>query len=194
MIINEITYTAKGQVAGTDDIITLQLWLVDRDGNRIGSQMISGHSAVLSGSVYQIDPIDVDSVWVEATDLDYDGHSVKFNNYEYSVPRTGSITRTFRIEPLGAPALTAVAVPEAETFTAATGLPMPGRGPISQEIIVDPATGRVIQRGGQIVDQPFPGDDRVVTGEYTPRAVGVGIGAGIIAVIVLLAVASRKKS
>ncbi len=138
MIVNEILYTAKGEAAAGDDIITLRLKFLDRDGNQIGSRMISGHSAVLNGTVYEVDAIDIDSVWVEATDLDYDGHSIKLNNYEYSLPRTGSVTRTFKIDPVGAPTVTAVAMPSAEKFTDVTGLPMPG----TQEA-VSPAAGAV---------------------------------------------------
>lgn len=128
MIINQITYTAKGQVAGLDDIITLRLKFIDRDGNVIGTAMISGHSMMLTPAVYEMEPIDVDSIFIEATDLDYEGHTLKFNNYEYTLPRTGSITRTYKIEPVGAPAVTELEVPEEEKWLEVTKLPMPGDG------------------------------------------------------------------
>ena len=125
MILNQITYTAKGQVSGLDDIITLRLKFFDRSGNVIGTSMISGHSIVLSPSVYELEPIDVDSIFIEATDLDYEGHTLQFGNYEYAIPRTGSITRSYRIEPVGAPSVTELAVPEQDKFLEVVGVEMP---------------------------------------------------------------------
>ncbi|KKK97655.1 hypothetical protein LCGC14_2650600 [marine sediment metagenome] len=40
MIINQIIYTANGEVAGLDDIITLRLKFLDRTGLVIGTMMI----------------------------------------------------------------------------------------------------------------------------------------------------------
>jgi len=128
MIINQITYAAKGQVAGLDDIITLRLKFFDRSGNVIGTSMISGHSILLTNSVYELEPIDVDSISVEATDLDYEGHTLKFNNYEYAIPMTGSVSRSYQIASVGAPVVTELAVPEREKFLEVVGLPMPGEG------------------------------------------------------------------
>ena len=128
MILNQVTYTAKGQVAGLDDIITLRLKFIDRAGNVIGTAMISGHSIVLTNSVYEMEPIDVDSIFIEATDLDYEGHTLKFNNYEYTLPRTGSLTRSYKIEPVGAPAVTELEVPEKDKWLDVVRLPWPGDG------------------------------------------------------------------
>lgn len=168
MIIDQIIYTAKGQVAGLDDIITLRLKLHDRAGAVIGTKMISGHSIVLTNTVHEIEPVDVDSILIEATDLDYEGHTLQFNNYEYTIPRTGSLTATFKVEPVGSPAVTVVSapgvsvmeaamypVPEAEKFTEVTGLPMPG--------------------------------------EVKPAAIGAGAGLVILGIVALLAFGGRKK-
>lgn len=126
MIIDRVTYLAKGEVAGLDDIITLRLKYIDRDGNVIGTQMISGHSPALNNTVYELTPMDVDKIWIEANDLDYEGHTIKIHNYEYTIPKTGSAKATFKIEPVGAPAVTPVEVPEAEKFLEVTKLTLPG--------------------------------------------------------------------
>lgn len=168
MIINQITYIAKGQVAGLDDIITLRLKMLDRSGAVVGTKMISGHSIVLANTVHEIDPVDVDSILIEATDLDYEGHTLQFNNFEYTIPRTGSLTATFKVETVGAPEVAVVSapgveameaamypVPEAAKFTEVTGLPMPP--------------------------------------EIKPAGIGAGAGWVILGVVALLAFGGRKK-
>lgn len=138
MIIDRVTYLAKGEVAGLDDIITLRLKYIDREGGVIGTEMISGHSPALNNSVYEMAPVDVDKIWIEATDLDYEGHTIKIHNYEYALPKTGSRTATFKIEPVGAPEVTAVAMPEAEKFAEVTKLTLEGEPAVE---VVKPMLG-----------------------------------------------------
>lgn len=207
MIINQITYTAKGQVAGLDDIITLRLKFIDRSGNVIGTSMISGHSILLSNTVSEIEPIDVDSIEIEATDLDYEGHTLKFNNYEYTIPRTGSLTGTFKIEPVGAPEVTEVsapgveaAAPSLEEFAEAMKLPAPIIGGMPA------SAGYEWNAGLQGWCRPWecektfipkgqnPLWDKYIPSEVAkPVAIGAGAGLAIVAVIALLALGGRKK-
>ena len=170
MYIYKITYIARGQASISDDIFTLDITGY-KGGMPIRNIMISGHSLVVSGRSYVFNA-DVDTLVVEATDLDFDGHTIEVDNIQYQVPRTGSITKTYQFDVSGG--ISAVA----QIYTPA---PVPTYAAPLQSLLKADA-----------VIEPMAID--TTTGEpVVVQKAGIGLGVLVIGGLILLGLSKRKK-
>ena len=179
MYIYKITYIARGQASISDDIFTLDITGY-KGGVPIRNIMISGHSLVVSGRSYTFGA-DVDTLVVEATDLDFDGHTIELDSIQYQVPRTGSITKTYQFDVSGGtPAVAQIYTP-AVALAATYAAPPPAYEAPLQSLLTADA-----------VIEPMAID--TTTGEpVVVQKAGIGLGVLVIGGLILLGLSKRKK-